>query len=131
ALGRAGVPVPADVDRRVPRARAVRGADARRGHDRRARDAADLRGLSPLHRARPGGAAVRAEAQALRTEEEPRAPRVSLEPARAFVRSTLVEAPRDGVLAITVAAPVAPVEAPLRALRKGPSWVLAPSEGIA
>lgn len=73
---------------------------------------------------------MRAEAQALRSEEEPRAPRgVSLEAARAFVRSTLVEAPREGVLAITVPAPVAPVEAPLRALRKGPSWVFAPSEG--
>lgn len=74
---------------------------------------------------------MRAEAQALRTEEEPRAARATLEAARAFVRSTLVEAPREGVLAITVAAPVAPVEAPLRALRKAPSWVFAPSDGLA
>lgn len=74
-----------------------------------------------------------ATAQAL-TQESPatEARRASwLEIARGFVRAALSEAPSEGVLAVTVPAPVAPVEAPLRALRKGPSWVFAPSEGVA
>ncbi|UJR85067.1 isochorismate synthase [Sandaracinus amylolyticus] len=77
-----------------------------------------------------------APAHALRNDEgssyaETRAPRVaSIESARAFLRATLLEVPHEGVLAITVPAPVAPVEAPLRALRKGTTWVFAPSEGV-
>lgn len=73
-------------------------------------------------------AAASSSGRAAETQEGARG--AWLETARAFVRGALAEAPREGVLAITVPAPVAPIEAPLRALRKGPSWVFAPPEGV-
>jgi isochorismate synthase len=54
----------------------------------------------------------------------------TIESARQFVRAALESAARaEGVLALSVPAPVVAIEAPLRALRKGPTWVFAPGDG--
>lgn len=93
--------------------------------------------LSPMSVSAAEGAradAVRgdgARGDAAHVESDKRARRASwLEIARGFVRGAIAEAPSEGVLAITVPAPITPIESPLRALRKGPSWVFAPSEGV-
>jgi menaquinone-specific isochorismate synthase len=65
-------------------------------------------------------------------ESDTRISRTSwFETARNYVCATLAEAPRQGFLAITVPAPVAPIEAPLRAMPEGPAWIFAPPEGVA
>ncbi len=53
------------------------------------------------------------------------------EVAQSYLRAALAEAPRHGSLAITMPAPVAPIESPLRAMPEGPAWIFAPSEGVA
>jgi isochorismate synthase len=63
---------------------------------------------------------------------EPTCPSRRHDDARGFLRDALAELRREpGLFAITVSAPPTSIEAPLRALRKGPSWVFAGSEGPA
>lgn len=82
---------------------------------------------APAHAAMRAGADVELRVDA----ERARAPRGSrLDEARAWLRSALAGATGEGLLALTVATRVAPIEAPLRAVRKGASWAFAPADGV-
>jgi len=64
-------------------------------------------------------------ADAVAAEPKPSKAAATFEALSGFVREALRHAGTEGVLAVTVPAPVARVEAPLRALRRGPCWVFA------